>query len=156
MNWQETNRRTDFFCQHVSTYAFLKMVSLKIICYNVNTRTALTCMIEHTVLQHYCKIICCKLNTRTAFHQCYSARDSSWFRCWKSFVAKWTRGRLLTWVREHTILHVRKSFVAKWTRGRHLTCVRRICLCICSNGNTNSSRITLPLLLRNKLQTCAR
>ena len=26
----------------------------------------------------------------------------------------------------------------------------------CSNGITNSSRITLPLLLRNKLQTCAR
>ena len=26
----------------------------------------------------------------------------------------------------------------------------------CSNGITNSSRKTLPLLLRNKLQTCAR
>ena len=26
----------------------------------------------------------------------------------------------------------------------------------CSNGITNSSRITLPLLLRNKSQTCAR
>ena len=29
-------------------------------------------------------------------------------------------------------------------------------VCLCSNGITNSSRQTLPLLIRNKSQTCAR